>query len=181
MEGGPFSYPNSSDSMSWAGSAAQFTLTSARAWRGEWSCRARATSSLPVPVSPVISTVVSRAATCSTWRNTHYITGAAHKIAEARRGSSIYFLQQVGALPFQLRLQNGHLLEGKHVLHYQLNLGCQAQIQRQSLFLKGQRLPAGQHQAHGQPGISGQRHAQQRRNAGPGLDVAYGRICAASS
>src|SRR6266436_9518976 len=53
----PFSWPNSSEAMSDDGIAAQFTATKARAERGERLWMARAMSSLPVPVSPVISTV----------------------------------------------------------------------------------------------------------------------------
>ncbi len=51
----PFTCPNSSDSMSSEGMAAQFTSTNARLARGDSRCTARATSSLPVPFSPVIS------------------------------------------------------------------------------------------------------------------------------
>ena len=48
----PFSWPNSSDSISSAGTAAQFRVTNGPPWRGLCSCSVRATSSLPVPVSP---------------------------------------------------------------------------------------------------------------------------------
>ena len=48
--------PNSSLSISSDGIAAQLTSTNAWSPRGDTSCRARATSSLPVPFSPVIST-----------------------------------------------------------------------------------------------------------------------------
>jgi hypothetical protein len=48
----PRSWPNSSDSSSCAGSAAQFSSTKGLARRGPLKCSARATSSLPVPVSP---------------------------------------------------------------------------------------------------------------------------------
>ena len=60
----PRSWPNSSDSMSASGIAATLTATKG------WPCRplrawiARATSSLPVPLSPVISTVVGVDAIC---------------------------------------------------------------------------------------------------------------------
>ncbi len=64
----PFSWPNSSDSMSVSGIAAQLTRMKGRPFRLELSCRACATSSLPVPDSPVISTVVGVSATLSsTW------------------------------------------------------------------------------------------------------------------
>ena len=48
----PFSWPNSSDSISSAGTAAQFSVTKGPSRRGLRSCSARAISSLPVPVSP---------------------------------------------------------------------------------------------------------------------------------
>ena len=55
----PFSWPNSSLSTSPAGRAAQLTLISGLAVRRLWEWIARAISSLPVPVSPLISTVAS--------------------------------------------------------------------------------------------------------------------------
>ena len=64
----PLTWPNSSDSISGSGIAAQLTLI-----RGISRCAllawiARATSSLPVPVSPVISTVLfERATSSSLW------------------------------------------------------------------------------------------------------------------
>ncbi len=61
----PFSWPNSSLSSSSAGSAAQFTFTNGRSLRGERWWIARATSSLPTPLSPRISTVTSLSDTCS--------------------------------------------------------------------------------------------------------------------
>ena len=61
----PFSWPNSSLSSSSAGSAAQFTFTNGRSLRGERWWMARATSSLPTPLSPRISTVTSLSDTCS--------------------------------------------------------------------------------------------------------------------
>ena len=54
----PFSWPNSSDSSSSAAMADVFSATNGASARGELSCNARATSSLPVPDSPVISTVM---------------------------------------------------------------------------------------------------------------------------
>ena len=62
----PFSWPNSSLSSRPVGMAAQFSLTNVRSWRGLSWCRARAISSLPVPVSPQIMTVESVGATVST-------------------------------------------------------------------------------------------------------------------
>ena len=51
--------------MSSAGMAAQFTFTKDRLAREERRCSARATSSLPVPLSPVTSTVAGVGATFS--------------------------------------------------------------------------------------------------------------------
>jgi len=48
----PFSCPNNSDSISSAGTAAQLSVTKGPLNRGLRSCNVRATSSLPVPVSP---------------------------------------------------------------------------------------------------------------------------------
>ena len=50
----PFSWPKISLSISVSGMAAQLTATKGRALRGLRSCSVRATSSLPVPLSPVI-------------------------------------------------------------------------------------------------------------------------------
>ena len=58
----PFMWPNSSLSISSDGIAAQLTSTKACSRRGEASCSARATSSLPVPFSPVMSTRAARRA-----------------------------------------------------------------------------------------------------------------------
>ena len=52
----PFSWPNSSLSISVSGSAAQLMATNGPCRRGLSACMVRATSSLPVPLSPVIST-----------------------------------------------------------------------------------------------------------------------------
>ena len=59
----PFSWPNNSEVIRSRGIAAQFTLTNAREARFDRRWMARATSSLPVPVSPVIRTVESVGAT----------------------------------------------------------------------------------------------------------------------
>jgi hypothetical protein len=66
----PFSWPKSSDAMSSRGIAAQLTLTKAPDARADRRWIARATSSLPVPVSPVISTVESLRATFATRAST---------------------------------------------------------------------------------------------------------------
>ena len=54
----PRTWPNSSDSSSVSGIAAQLTLMSGMSRCALRSWIARATSSLPVPVSPVMSTVL---------------------------------------------------------------------------------------------------------------------------
>ena len=66
----PFSWPNSSDSSRFSCSAAQFTLTKLRDVRSELWWIAPAISSLPVPVSPRISTVVLLFATFLTMSST---------------------------------------------------------------------------------------------------------------
>ena len=54
----PRTWPNSSDSSRFSGIAAQFTFTSGISRCALWKWIARATISLPVPVSPVMSTVL---------------------------------------------------------------------------------------------------------------------------
>ncbi len=66
----PFSWPNSSDAIKSRGIAEQFTLTNAREERCDRLWTARAISSLPVPVSPVIRTVESVGATLDTPEST---------------------------------------------------------------------------------------------------------------
>ena len=70
----PRSWPNSSLSISSEGMAAQFTSTKGKAERALLAWSQRATSSLPVPFSPVMSTRASDGATlsiscltCSIW------------------------------------------------------------------------------------------------------------------
>jgi hypothetical protein len=60
----PFSWPNSSDSRSVSGMAATLMATSGWPLRGLGRWMARATSALPVPLSPVMSTVVGVVAIC---------------------------------------------------------------------------------------------------------------------
>ena len=69
----PFSCPNSSLSSSVSGSAAQLTAMKALPRRGERSWSAFATSSLPVPDSPWISTVLETGAICSILTSTSWI------------------------------------------------------------------------------------------------------------
>ena len=61
----PRSKPNSSDSSSSVGRAAQLTLTNGLSRRSDDEQSARATSSLPVPLSPRIRQVTSVSATRS--------------------------------------------------------------------------------------------------------------------
>ncbi len=72
----PFSWPNSSDSSSSAAIAEVFNATNGLLARGELSCNARATSSLPVPDSPVISTVMLERDSRPMALNTSCIAGA---------------------------------------------------------------------------------------------------------
>ena len=58
----PFSWPNSSLSISSCGTAAQLSFTKGPLLRCECWCSARAISSLPVPFSPVMSTRPSEGA-----------------------------------------------------------------------------------------------------------------------
>ena len=67
--------PKSSLSISSPGIAAQFTSTNGLLARGDIRCSARATSSLPVPFSPVISTRACVAATFSIFSISARITG----------------------------------------------------------------------------------------------------------
>ncbi len=59
----PFSWPNSSDSRRFSGIAPQFTATKGSLTRGEERWSARAIASFPVPLSPVIRTLVGYGAT----------------------------------------------------------------------------------------------------------------------
>ncbi len=66
----PLSWPKNSLSMRVGGIAAQLTFTSGLSRRPLAACSARATSSLPVPVSPRMRTVVSVGATWCRSRST---------------------------------------------------------------------------------------------------------------
>ena len=61
----PFSWPKISLSSRVSGIAAQLTATNGPLARGESSCSVRATSSLPVPLSPLISTAAGVGAATS--------------------------------------------------------------------------------------------------------------------
>ena len=71
----PFTWPNSSDSSSVSGIAAQFTTTNGRSWRSPPAWIARATISLPVPLSPLIRTLALLSATCEISSKTRCIEG----------------------------------------------------------------------------------------------------------
>ena len=71
----PRAWPNSSLSSIVSGTAAQLNATNGPVLRGPRWCTARATSSLPVPLSPVISTVASVSARRASIAYTSCITG----------------------------------------------------------------------------------------------------------
>src|SRR6266581_2906064 len=71
----PFSWPNNSEAISEGGIEAQFTLIKAWVARCEPLCMARAISSFPVPVSPVISTVEFVGATFTMLESTVFKAG----------------------------------------------------------------------------------------------------------
>ncbi|HBL25899.1 MAG TPA: hypothetical protein DD490_03590 [Acidobacteria bacterium] len=72
----PRAWPNSSDSRSASGRAPQLIGTNGLSRRRLFRWMARAISSLPVPLSPWISTVASESATCATMRITSTIFGS---------------------------------------------------------------------------------------------------------
>ena len=80
----PFSWPNSSDSIKSFGIAAMFRAMKGDAARGLWRCRAWATNSLPVPDSPLISTVMLEWLRRPIARNTSCIAGASPMISGVR-------------------------------------------------------------------------------------------------
>ena len=67
--------PNSSDSSSVSGSAAQLMATNGPSFRGELPWMRRATISLPVPDSPRMSTLACESATRATRSITRCIFG----------------------------------------------------------------------------------------------------------
>ncbi len=69
----PFSWPKSSDSRSVSGIAAQFNGRNGRSARGLSPWTPRATSSFPVPLSPVIRTFIRVGATRRIFRSTSSI------------------------------------------------------------------------------------------------------------
>ena len=85
----PRSCPNSSLSISSGGIAAQLTLTNGPADTELLRWIARAISSLPVPLSPAMNTVVSLAATFSTIRRTAAIFSPAPTSSENLSSASV--------------------------------------------------------------------------------------------
>ena len=80
----PFTWPNSSLSSRFSGIAPQLIVTNGLPARGERRWISRAISSLPVPVSPVISTEMSVGAIFSTLRKTSCIGGDVPTISPKR-------------------------------------------------------------------------------------------------
>ena len=80
----PFTWPNSSLSIRFSGIAPQLTVMNGPFARFERRWISRAISSLPVPVSPVISTLMSVAATFCSLRNTSIIDAQAPMISPKR-------------------------------------------------------------------------------------------------
>ena len=87
----PRSWPNSSDSSSSLGSAAQLIFTNGFPRRGERSCTVRAMPSLPTPLSPRMSTGTSVSATRSTMSQIDSIAGleATYSVGTPRRAASL--------------------------------------------------------------------------------------------
>ena len=81
----PLTWPNSSLSSRPSGRAPQSTATNGAARRDDAAWTARATSSLPVPVSPSTSTVTSALATRSSTANTSRIARDAPTSSPKRR------------------------------------------------------------------------------------------------
>ncbi len=80
----PRSWPKSSLSSNCSGMAAQLTATNGPLWRSLCCQIALATSSLPVPLSPVIRTVVSVLANCPMSLNTSRIGSLCPTISDSK-------------------------------------------------------------------------------------------------
>jgi hypothetical protein len=80
----PRTWPNRCESIRCSAIAEQSTTTNGPRARAEWSCTARATSSLPVPLSPSISTVASDGAASSSTANSSRIAMLCPTIAPNR-------------------------------------------------------------------------------------------------
>ena len=83
----PFSWPNSSDSIRSLGMAAMFKAIKGLVALGLWRWSACATSSLPVPDSPLINTVILDCAKRPMARNTSCIAGASPMISVVSSGA----------------------------------------------------------------------------------------------
>ena len=90
----PFSWPKSSVSSSVSGIAAQLIATNGASARGLSACSERANSSLPVPLSPSSSTVVSVAAARCSDANTLRSDGSSPTSCGAPRRTRQLLLQQ---------------------------------------------------------------------------------------
>src|SRR5579863_1754141 len=99
--------------------ALQFTRTRGRSLRTLRLWMARAISSFPVPVSPLISTVESVGATCSTLRRT--ARTVADDFFEVVLGANLFL--EVDVFLLQPRFQPRDLFVGFHVLDRQRHLG----------------------------------------------------------
>ena len=95
----PASWPNSSLSSSSAGIAAVLSATNGLPARGDSRCSARATSSLPVPVSPVTSTDSGACASRPIARNSVCIAGVSPTSASASDGATGAASPAASALP----------------------------------------------------------------------------------
>ena len=87
----PGRWPKSSLSISASGMAAQFTATKGRARRSLLACTALAKTSLPAPVSPVMSRLIGEftsRATRSTWRSSCGSPADRAAIGAGRRGGA---------------------------------------------------------------------------------------------
>jgi hypothetical protein len=84
----PFSWPKSSLSSRFSGSAATFTAMNGRCRRGESRWMPRATSSFPVPLSPRIRTVVLTGAIWTTRSSTSSIASVSPTMPVISRSSS---------------------------------------------------------------------------------------------
>ena len=100
----PRTWPKSSLSKSVSTTAEQFTVTKRFVLRGPSLCSARATSSLPVPVSPVISAVRACGARRRIRSNSSCMAGAA-----ANHSAEFQALGQL-ALELQYRAARGRLV-----------------------------------------------------------------------
>ena len=109
----PFSWPNSADSTSSAGMAARFTGMNGPSARPDSRWIIRASSSLPVPLSPRISTVASSPATLRTRSS-----DLAHRAARAGHERPLALVGHLGAqrhhLPVQVRALGGVAHERQH-------------------------------------------------------------------